>query len=66
MTQLRLDHYRDMIIRAVKEGGVSLDLLAAHMDDAAQAKQILQVKGYGSAWSSMTRLAALVPNREQK
>jgi len=55
-----------MIVRAVREGGASLDLLAAHMDDAAQAKQILQVKGYGGAWSSMTRLATLVPNREQK
>lgn len=53
--------YRDMIVRAVAEGGSSLDLLAARMQDAAQAKQILHAKGYGGAWDGMTKLAAQVP-----
>jgi hypothetical protein len=63
---MRLDHYRDLIIRAVQIGGATLDRLAAHMDDAAQAKQLLQAKGYGPAWSSVTKLAAQVPEVGEK
>ena len=57
---MNLRHYRELIVRAVQEGGSSLDLLAAQMDDAAQAKATLQAKGYG-AWKSMTALASRVP-----
>lgn len=62
---MNLLHYRDLIIRAVREGGASLELLAAQMDDAAQAKATLQAKGYG-AWKSMTSMAAQVPEVRER
>lgn len=58
---MNLRYYRELIKRVAQEDGSTLDLLAAHMEDAAQSKQVLQAKGYGSAWSSMTALAAAVP-----
>jgi hypothetical protein len=61
MSTMNLLHYRDLITRAVDEGGSALDKLAAHMDDAARAKQLLQLKGYGGPWDSMAKLAAQVP-----
>lgn len=66
MSTMNLLHYRDLITRAVEEGGSSLDKLAARMDDAAQAKQVLHAKGYGDSWSSMVKLAAQVPEAAKR
>lgn len=57
---MNLIHYRDLIAKAVKDDGSALDLIAARLADAAQAKQMLHAKGYGSAWCSITAMAAEV------
>lgn len=66
MSTMNMLHYRDLITRAVADGGTSLDKLAARMDDAAQAKQMLHAKGYGGPWDSITKLAAQVPAANMK
>lgn len=66
MSTMNLLHYRDLITRAVAEGGSSLDKLAARMDDAAQAKQVLHAKGYGDSWSSMVKVVSQVPEAAKR
>jgi hypothetical protein len=55
-------HYRDLIVRAVRESDTQLvDMLVAHLVDAERAKQVLRAKGYGEAGMSASATAAQVP-----
>jgi hypothetical protein len=58
---MRVEHYRDLILRAVKDGDDErIDLLAAHLIDCETAKQLLRAKGYGTAGMSLSSTARLV------
>jgi hypothetical protein len=55
-------HYRALILRAVRErDGKQLDQLAAQLQDAERAREILRTKGYGATGTSASATAAMVP-----
>ena len=55
-------HYRDLILRAVRERDWSrLDMIAAQLDDAERAREILRAKGYGEPGMSASSTVAQVP-----
>ncbi len=55
-------HYRELILRAVRSGeGKQLDQLAAQLQDAERAREILRAKGYGATGTSASATAAMVP-----
>ncbi len=55
-------HYRELILRAVRErDGKQLDQLAAQLQDAERAREILRAKGYGTTGTSASATAAMVP-----
>lgn len=55
-------HYRELILRAVRErDGKQLDQLAAQLQDAERAREILRTKGYGTTGTSASATAAMVP-----
>lgn len=59
---MQRQHYRDMILRAVRERDWQrLDMIVAQLDDAQRAREILRAKGYGESGMSASATAAQVP-----
>ena len=59
---MHIDHYRDVIIRAVLDGNDDLiDSIAARLADSAEALLILRANGYGGSGMTVSATARQVP-----
>lgn len=64
---MKLNHYRDLVRRAVMSADTGrLDQLASQLYDAQRAREILRAKGYGNTGTSASATAAQVPNAPRK
>lgn len=61
---MHLDYYRDLIKRAVKEDGETLDSIARQLESSTLALGVLRAKGYGAHGMMIDATARQVPGKE--
>lgn len=61
---MHIDYYRDLIKRAVKEDGETLDSIARQLGASTAALGILRAKGYGSQGMMIDATARAVPDKK--